>query len=28
VNPTLCNPVIDSSQYMASTKANQNKMVA
>jgi len=28
VNPTLCNPVIDSSQYTASTKANQNKMVA
>ena len=28
VNPTLCNPVIDSSQYMASTEKNQNKMVA
>jgi len=28
VNPTLCNPVIDSSQYTASTEKNQNKMVA
>ena len=28
VNPRLCNPVIDSSQYSASQKANQKKMVA
>ena len=28
VEPTLCNPVIDSSQYVASQKANQKKMVA
>ena len=28
VNPTLCNPVIDSSLYSASQKANQKKMVA
>ena len=28
VNPTLCNPVIDSSKYEASQKANQKKMVA
>ena len=28
VNPKLCNPVIDSSQYTSSTKANKNKMVA
>ena len=28
VEPTLCNPVIDSSQYPASQKANQKKMVA
>ena len=28
VNPTLCNPVIDSSLYHASQKANQKKMVA
>ena len=28
VEPTLCNPVIDSSQYTASQKANQKKMVA
>ena len=28
VNPSLCNPVIDSSQYTASQKANQKKMVA
>tara|TARA_R100000742_G_C4226562_1_gene49066 strand:+ start:136 stop:546 length:411 start_codon:yes stop_codon:yes gene_type:complete len=28
VNPTLCNPVIDSSKYSASQKANQKKMVA
>ena len=28
VEPKLCNPVIDSSQYEASTKANQKKMVA
>ena len=28
VEPNLCNPVIDSSQYVASQKANQKKMVA
>ena len=28
VEPKLCNPVIDSSQYRASQKANQKKMVA
>ena len=28
VNPRLCNPVIDSSQYKATQKANQKKMVA
>ena len=28
VEPTLCNPVIDSSQYVASQKANQKRMVA
>ena len=28
VEPKLCNPVIDSSQYTASQKVNQNKMVA
>ena len=28
VNPSLCNPVIDSSQYTASQIANQKKMVA
>jgi len=28
VEPTLCNPVIDSSQYSASQKANQKRMVA
>ena len=28
VNPKLCEPVIDSSQYSASQKVNQNKMVA
>ena len=28
VNPTLCNPVIDSSLYNSSQKANQKKMVA
>ena len=28
VNPTLCNPVIDSSLYSASQEANQKKMVA
>ena len=28
VEPNLCNPVIDSSQYPASQKANQKKMVA
>jgi hypothetical protein len=28
VEPSLCNPVIDSSQYPASQKANQKKMVA
>ena len=28
VEPKLCNPVIDSSQYEASQKANQKKMVA
>jgi len=28
VNPKLCNPVIDSSQYSATQKANQKKMVA
>ena len=28
VEPKLCNPVIDSSQYTASTEKNQNKMVA
>ena len=28
VEPKLCNPAIDSSQYSASQKANQNKMVA
>ena len=28
VEPTLCNPVIDSSQYTASQKVNQKKMVA
>ena len=28
VEPTLCNPVIDSSQYVASQKANQKKMEA
>ena len=28
VEPTLCNPVIDSSEYHASQKANQKKMVA
>ena len=28
VEPKLCNPVIDSSEYHASTKANQKKMVA
>ena len=28
VEPTLCSPVIDSSQYKASQEANQNKMVA
>ena len=28
VEPKLCNPVIDSSQYPASQKANQKKMVA
>jgi len=28
VNPSLCNPVIDSSQYSASQKINQKKMVA
>ena len=28
VEPTLCNPVIDSSEYTASQKANQKRMVA
>ena len=28
VEPKLCNPVIDSSQYTASQKANQKRMVA
>ena len=28
VEPTLCNPVIDSSQYTASQKVNQKRMVA
>ena len=28
VNPTLCNPIIDSSLYSSSQKANQKKMVA
>ena len=28
VEPKLCNPVIDSSQYHASQKVNQRKMVA
>ena len=28
VNPTLCNPVIDSSKYSATQKVNQKKMVA
>ena len=28
VEPKLCNPVIDSSQYPASQKVNQRKMVA
>ena len=28
VEPHLCNPVIDSSQYEASQKANQKRMVA
>ena len=28
LEPTLCNPVIDSSQYVASQKANQKRMVA
>ena len=28
VEPTLCSPVIDSSQYEASQEANQKKMVA
>ena len=28
VEPKLCNPVIDSSQYTASTEKNQNKMGA
>ena len=28
VNPKLCNPVIDSSQYTPSQARNQNKMVA
>ena len=28
VEPNLCNPVIDSSQYPASQKVNQKKMVA
>jgi len=28
VNPTLCNPVIDSSKYSATQEANQKKMVA
>ena len=28
VEPNLCNPVIDSSQYVASQKANQKRMVA
>ncbi len=28
VEPKLCNPVIDSSEYHASQKSNQNKMVA
>ena len=28
VEPKLCNPVIDSSQYPASQKANQKRMVA
>ena len=28
VEPKLCNPVIDSSQYSASQKANQKRMVA
>ena len=28
VEPTLCNPVIDSSQYVASQKTNQKRMVA
>ena len=28
VNPKLCNPIIDSSLYSSSQKANQNKMVA
>ena len=28
VNPKLCNPVIDSSQYIPSQKKNQKKMVA
>ena len=28
VNPTLCNPVIDSSLYSSSQKVNQKKMVA
>ena len=28
VEPTLCNPVIDSSEYTASQKVNQKKMVA
>ena len=28
VNPTLCEPIIDSSLYSSSQKANQKKMVA
>ena len=28
VNPKLCNPIIDSSLYSSSQKANQKKMVA
>ena len=28
LEPTLCNPVIDSSQYTASQNANQKRMVA
>ena len=28
VNPKLCNPIIDSSLYTSSQKANQKKMVA